>query len=249
MPRDGSGNYTLPLGNPVVDGTVIETSWANPTMADIANQLNNVLTRDGLLGPTLPFKLVDGTAGSPGLSFAAAPSTGMYRESDRISFSYNGARIMGILADKVIFDEVPQFAGAPVDPEDLANKAYVDATLAGGVVPGTVPLNAVDIAGNRAFAAADFGTGLLRVNAAGVVAITVPTVAVMGLAATPGKIRVIAFIIFGAGIPTFAGATAATTINGTAGATTVLPVGGAPKQYQIVVLTQTAVGADAWSLA
>lgn len=54
MPRDSSGNYTLPIGNPVVDGTVISTDWANPTMNDIAVQLNNVLTRDGLLGYTVP---------------------------------------------------------------------------------------------------------------------------------------------------------------------------------------------------
>lgn len=54
MPRDSSGNYTLPIGNPVIDGTVIDVDWANPTMADIAVQLNNVLTRDGLLGYTVP---------------------------------------------------------------------------------------------------------------------------------------------------------------------------------------------------
>lgn len=52
MPRDISGNYTLPAGNPVVDDTIIDVNWANPTMADIATQLNNVWTRDGNLGPT-----------------------------------------------------------------------------------------------------------------------------------------------------------------------------------------------------
>ena len=78
MPRDGSGTYTLPAGNPVVDGTIIETTWANPTMSDIAVQLNNVLTRDGVLGPNLPFKFIAGSIAAPGATFAAAPSTGFY---------------------------------------------------------------------------------------------------------------------------------------------------------------------------
>jgi hypothetical protein len=79
MPRDSSGAYTLPSGNPVVTGTIIESIWANDTMEDIAVQMNNVLTRDGLLGPTLPFVVVDGTEALPGLAFALAPSTGLYR--------------------------------------------------------------------------------------------------------------------------------------------------------------------------
>lgn len=79
MPRDGSGNYTLPAGNPVVNNTLIQSTWANPTMSDIAVQLNNVLTRDGVLGPTLPFKLVDGSVAAPGLAFNSEPSLGFYR--------------------------------------------------------------------------------------------------------------------------------------------------------------------------
>lgn len=47
MPRDSQGVYTLPAGNPVVPGTVIETDWANPTMDDIANALTASLPRDG----------------------------------------------------------------------------------------------------------------------------------------------------------------------------------------------------------
>lgn len=81
MPRDGSGVYTLPAGNPVATATLIQSAWANPTMADIAVQLNNVLTRDGVLGPVLPLKLVDGTVAAPGLAFNAEAGTGLYRPS------------------------------------------------------------------------------------------------------------------------------------------------------------------------
>ena len=248
MPRDLSGNYTLPAGNPVVDDTVIETSWANPTMADIATQFNNVITRDGLLGPTLPFKLIDGAAAAPGLAFNSAASTGMYREADRISFAWLGVRVLGLLATKAIFEVPPQYGLAPVDNNDLTNKAYVDAAVAGGFVPGVISQNPTDITASRLLVAGDFGTGILRINSASAVALTLPTVAAMGLPATPNKLRTIAFEIFGAGLPTFAGSTAATSVNGVAGPSVGLPLGGTPKRYQFLVLTQLAPGSDAWSL-
>ena len=119
----------------------------------------------------------------------------------------------------------------------------------GATTAGLATLNPTDITVSRAIAAADFGTGILRINSAAVVAITLPTVAAMALAATAGQVRMLAVEVLGGGIPTFAGATASTTINGTAGPTTVLPLGGAPVTNGIYVLTQQAVGSDAWSLS
>lgn len=84
MPRDGSGNYTLPAGNPVVTGTLIESAWANPTMSDFAVQFNNVLTRDGLLGPVNPFKLADGAVATPGLTWNSEPGLGWYRSATNV---------------------------------------------------------------------------------------------------------------------------------------------------------------------
>jgi len=51
MPRNGSGVYNLPAGNPVVPGTVIQTAWANPTMSDIAAALTASLSADGQTSP------------------------------------------------------------------------------------------------------------------------------------------------------------------------------------------------------
>jgi hypothetical protein len=79
MPRDSSGNYTLPPGNPVVDGTVIDVNWANPTLSDVAVQLNNLITRDGLLGATAPIKFNDGTLALPGITWASEATMGWYR--------------------------------------------------------------------------------------------------------------------------------------------------------------------------
>jgi len=61
MPRNPQGVYTLPAGNPVVPGTLIETTWANPTMSDIAAALTGSLPRDGLAPMTGPLILANST--------------------------------------------------------------------------------------------------------------------------------------------------------------------------------------------
>jgi hypothetical protein len=81
MPRDSSGNYTLPTGNPVITGTVVSSSWANTTMSDIATVLTASLDRSGNGGMLVGFKLTDGTVGAPGLAFTNEPTTGLWRQS------------------------------------------------------------------------------------------------------------------------------------------------------------------------
>jgi hypothetical protein len=90
MPRDLSGNYTLPAGNPVVPGTLIIDTWANPTMGDIANQLNGVITRDGLMAATGPIKFAEGTPAAPGITFANQTNTGWWANATSAGFTYKG---------------------------------------------------------------------------------------------------------------------------------------------------------------
>lgn len=53
MPRDGSGNFNLVSGNPVVPNTIISSNgWANPTLSDLAAALTQSLSRDGQTTPT-----------------------------------------------------------------------------------------------------------------------------------------------------------------------------------------------------
>jgi hypothetical protein len=52
MPRNGTGTYSLPAGNPVVTGTTISSTWANNTLSDIATGLTNSLAKDGQTTPT-----------------------------------------------------------------------------------------------------------------------------------------------------------------------------------------------------
>lgn len=47
MPRNGTGTYSLPAGNPVTAGSVISETWANQTLTDIATALTQSLAADG----------------------------------------------------------------------------------------------------------------------------------------------------------------------------------------------------------
>jgi|GEM_PF-1371981 len=79
MPRNGSGTYSLPAGNPVVPGTTIQASWANTTMDDLANEITNSLSRTGAGGMLAPFRIADGTVSAPGLAFTNETNSGLYR--------------------------------------------------------------------------------------------------------------------------------------------------------------------------
>jgi hypothetical protein len=267
MPRNASGTYTLPLP-PVISDTIIESVWANTSLDDIAQSLTDSLDRYGRGAMVGPFRFADGTVGQPGAAWTAETGTGFYRASAGVlNAAVLGAYVAGFTANGPVVPTGKTLALAdfPTATTDAANKSYVDAqdtttlnsaktyadaAVAALAVParGQLPINATDITASRALTAADFGTGIIRINSAGVVAITVPTLAAMGLPLTPGFVRTIAFEIVGVGIPTFAGATASTSINAVNGPTTVLPVNGAPKQHQYVVLSQRASGADAWLL-
>lgn len=65
MPRNSQGLYTLPPGNPVVSGTIIESTWANTTMDDISSALTGSLPRDGSAPMTAQLTLIDQSANPP----------------------------------------------------------------------------------------------------------------------------------------------------------------------------------------
>lgn len=79
MPRNSSGTYTLPAGNPVVPNTLIETTWANPTLADVASALTDSLDRFGRGGMLAPLRFPDGTVTAPSVAFSSETTLGMFR--------------------------------------------------------------------------------------------------------------------------------------------------------------------------
>jgi hypothetical protein len=108
MPRNSSGNYTLPSGNPVVPNTIIETTWANPTMADLGAALTDSLDRYGRGGMLAQLKLADGTLAQPAFAFTTESSTGLLRPSTNVlavsvggneaaRFTTTGLTVAGIL--------------------------------------------------------------------------------------------------------------------------------------------------------
>lgn len=83
MPRNGSGVYSLPAGNPVVTLTQISTAWANGTLSDIATALTNSLAKDGVTAPTANLPM----AGFKHTGAGAASVAGEY-----VTFNQSGAQ-------------------------------------------------------------------------------------------------------------------------------------------------------------
>lgn len=102
MSRNASGTYTLPAGNPVVTGTLIESSWANSTLGDIASALTDSLSRSGEGGMTAALRVVDGTVSAPGLAFVNETGSGLYRTgAGDYSFAVLGTQKMRITSSGV----------------------------------------------------------------------------------------------------------------------------------------------------
>lgn len=88
MPRNGSGTYSLPAGNPVVTGTTISSSVQNITMSDVANALTLSLAANGETPATanLPMNsnkltgLSSGTSAGDSLQFEQLFSQGFEQD-------------------------------------------------------------------------------------------------------------------------------------------------------------------------
>lgn len=80
MSRNSSGTYSLPSGvNPVVNGTAVSASWANPTMIDVADAITNSLDRNGRGGMLAQFNNASGTVSLPGITWASELDSGFFR--------------------------------------------------------------------------------------------------------------------------------------------------------------------------
>lgn len=131
MPRNSSGTYTLPAGNPVVANTLIETAWANPTMADLGAALTDSLDRYGRGGMLAQLKLADGLLAAPAFGFNSEASTGLYRPSaGAIAVSVLGVLAATFATAGITFAKPPIYAADPASGNELTRKSYVD--TAGG---------------------------------------------------------------------------------------------------------------------
>lgn len=92
MPRDASGNYTLPAGYLAVTGETIQASQHNPPLEDLAQSMSNSVPRNGTAPMSAPLKLADGTASAPGLAFASDPGTGLFKTPAGIGLAVGGVK-------------------------------------------------------------------------------------------------------------------------------------------------------------
>jgi hypothetical protein len=108
MPRNGSGVYSLPAGNPVVPSTTIQSDWANSTLNDVADAVTGSLARDGTGGMSGALRLADGTITIPGIAFASETTTGFSRPTtnaivasvsaiERVRINASGVSVTGAL--------------------------------------------------------------------------------------------------------------------------------------------------------
>lgn len=166
MPRNSSGTYTLPAGNPVVPNTLIETTWANPTMSDIGSAITDSLDRQGRGSMLAPLKLTDGTAVAPSLSFSSESTTGMYRAAaGTLGLTIAGVLKLSLtataltLAAGVAFAAPGGFTGQLAGP--LGTAGAPTFTFTGDLNTGMFSPGADTVALSVA------GTELARVNAVG----------------------------------------------------------------------------------
>jgi microcystin-dependent protein len=89
-----NGVYSLPVGYLAVTGQTIQASQHNPPLEDIAAALTGRLSRDGTAPMTGPVKAADGAVGSPSVTFANAPTTGLYKTmSGNIGVAVGGSEV------------------------------------------------------------------------------------------------------------------------------------------------------------
>lgn len=129
MPRDASGNYTLPAGNPVQTGTVIESTWANTTSEDLADSVTNSLSRQGQGGMLAALRGINGTSNAPSYSWTQDTDTGMYRETGRgILWSVDGEELLQLTSDGVFYKSA-LLGGGGAQPFDAALTYLANASV------------------------------------------------------------------------------------------------------------------------
>jgi hypothetical protein len=153
MPRDAAGNYTLPAGNPVIAGTIITATWANPTMADLGAEITNSLSRNGQGGMLAPLFFFDGNSNAPSIAFTNEPTLGLYRPSQGvIGFTGGGDLTFAIDTDTgdvtALEGQLRTAVPAPVQDSDLTRKDYVDAAIAAIQTLIDKPIGAIEIGWN-----------------------------------------------------------------------------------------------------
>lgn len=155
MPSDSNGVYSLPGGYLAVTGEIIQASQHNPPLEDLGASMSQRVMRSGATPMTGPLKGVDGTASAPGLTFNSATGTGLYKTTDGVGVSVNGAQVAEFTAafnakyGRIIGELIP-YTGKTAPPRC--------------VLPAGQTLSRTDYADLWAFAQTEIAAGNLFYN-------------------------------------------------------------------------------------
>ncbi len=140
MPFNGSGTFTIV--NTFVPNTTILSAAVNQNFSDIATGLSDCLTRDGQAGMSAAFKAIGGALGSPGISFSADATAGLYLNTTGIVALV--AKSLGIQINSSIY----QVSAAAVQAGG-SNYAVGDTiTLTGGTAINQAVLTVATLSGS-----------------------------------------------------------------------------------------------------
>jgi hypothetical protein len=172
MPRNGSGTYSLPSGNPVVPSTTIQSTWANSTLTDVGDALTGSLARDGTGGMSGALRLADGTVAIPGLAFTAETTTGFSRPTtnalvasvsaiERLRINASGATVsgtLGVTSDVAVNTNKFNVTAASGDTSIAGTLGVAGLITATGGVSGAVTSSSATITGGTINGTAIGGT-------------------------------------------------------------------------------------------
>src|SRR5262252_1573202 len=148
MPRDTSGNYTLPPENPVFPNDTIETAWANDTMTDLGSAVTDSLSRSGKGGMLVPLKFNDGAIGAPGMTWVNEPTSGIYRAATNdFRWSIFGQDVMKVGPTGIVLPAGKTLTGALTVTGGTITGAAIDNTPIGNTTPSTGKFTTVTASG------------------------------------------------------------------------------------------------------
>jgi hypothetical protein len=118
VPRDSTGVYTTPAGQPVTGGTTISATVFNALVNDLKAEMTDSLSRTGKGGMSVPLPFADGSVSAPGISFDNETNSGFYRAgSHDIRMTLNGSDVLKSTTSRT------GFAGATAGQQVSASSA------------------------------------------------------------------------------------------------------------------------------
>jgi hypothetical protein len=100
--RGGTGTYSL-YASPVVSGTTISSTYWNNTLADLATEITDSLSRSGKGGMLAPLALTVGSVTAPSIYFSGDTNTGIYTTfADDLAITAGGVKAIEFGATGVV---------------------------------------------------------------------------------------------------------------------------------------------------